>query len=452
MKNFETMKHKLGLVAMTLLAASSLFIGCNDNKEQYLEDYSTILYYKNAGDIPLTLYKTGENANYNVVVNKGGYNLKATAKVTSQLMSDAALNIYNEMHETNYVALPASCYSMDPTQVLSFSSSEDIKLINVEFFTDKIYDLDKDVNYVLPLELVDSKDSINSKLNKMFVSPDVIIPTIYLKEAGEQDILLDANSPETSTFTLSTEMPFANLWDFDCTLEIDQALLDEFNASSEVKYALLPKEAYEFNPTVKFTSGNSMSENIITINKSKIIPGDYMLPLRLTDCTKETFEIEKGKDVCLLKVSYAPQSIALTADMLSTNAQEPSEGAIAGLIDGNLETYFHSAWSVSVANPPHYFEVTLNEPISVVKFQYYTRHNSGNQAPQKIVVKGSNNGTDYVTIQTFDSGLPKTAKTAFTTPIFISETAYKHLRFEVPISTAGENKYFSMGEFKLWGE
>ncbi|MGL5773604.1 MAG: DUF1735 domain-containing protein, partial [Bacteroidales bacterium] len=303
------MKHKIGFVAMTLLAVSSLFIGCDDNKDQYLEDYSTILYYKNAGDVPVTLYKTGENADYNIVVNKGGYNLKATAKVTSQIMSDAALNIYNEMHATNYVALPASCYSMDPTQVLSFTSSEDVKLVNVEFYTDKIYDLEPGINYVLPLELVDSKDSINSKLNKMFITPDVIIPTLYLKEAGEQDILVDVNSPDISTFTLSTEMPLANQWDFNCTLEVDPTLLDEFNEGSTVKYAILPKEAYEFDPTVKFTDGNSSAENPIKIDKSKIIPGDYMLPLRLTDCTKETFEIEKGKDVCLLKVSYAPQSI-----------------------------------------------------------------------------------------------------------------------------------------------
>ncbi|MGL4805335.1 MAG: BT_3987 domain-containing protein [Bacteroidales bacterium] len=446
------MKHKIGFVAMTLLAVSSLFIGCDDNKDQYLEDYSTILYYKNAGDVPVTLYKTGENADYNIVVNKGGYNLKATAKVTSQIMSDAALNIYNEMHATNYVALPASCYSMDPTQVLSFTSSEDVKLVNVEFYTDKIYDLEPGINYVLPLELVDSKDSINSKLNKMFITPDVIIPTLYLKEAGEQDILVDVNSPDISTFTLSTEMPLANQWDFNCTLEVDPTLLDEFNEGSTVKYAILPKEAYEFDPTVKFTDGNSSAENPIKIDKSKIIPGDYMLPLRLTDCTKETFEIEKGKDVCLLKVSYAPQSITLNAGMLTTNAQEPSEGPISALIDGNLDTYFHSAWSVSVPNPPHYFEVKLNNPVSLIKFQYYTRHNSGNQAPQKIVVKGSNNGTDYTEIKIFDNGLPKTAKTAYTTPIFLSETAYQYLRFEVPVSTAGENKYFSMGEFKLWGE
>ncbi|MDE5611614.1 MAG: fibronectin type III domain-containing protein, partial [Odoribacter sp.] len=38
--------------------------------------------------------------------------------------------------------------------------------------------------------------------------------------------------------------------------------------------------------------------------------------------------------------------IVLTAADLSTNAQEPSEGPIANLLDGNTKTFFHTAWSV----------------------------------------------------------------------------------------------------------
>ena len=41
-------------------------------------------------------------------------------------------------------------------------------------------------------------------------------------------------------------------------------------------------------------------------------------------------------------------ALELTADMLGTNAQEPSEGAIANLLDGNTGTFFHTRWSGTV--------------------------------------------------------------------------------------------------------
>ncbi|MGL4411181.1 MAG: BT_3987 domain-containing protein, partial [Bacteroidales bacterium] len=315
---------------------------------------------------------------------------------------------------------------------------------------DEIYKLDKSINYVLPLELINSKDSINSNLNKLFVNPSVVIPSINLRNFGEQDAVEDAENPTISRYTLNAEMPLANQWTFDCSLEVDPTLLDEFNANNSIKYALLPQEAYQFNPKMEFTPGNSEIETIVTIDRSKVTPGDYILPIRLSECSNEAFQIQDGMNTCLVKVSL--KSVKLTTSMLSTNAQEATEGAIAGLIDGDLSTFFHSTWSAPAASLPHYFQLKLDTGVKSMKFQYYTRHNSGNQAPQTIVVKGSNDGTNFVTIQTFDSELPRTAATVYNTPIFTSDIAYKYLRFEVPVSVAGNNTYFSMGEFKLWGE
>ncbi|MGL5318478.1 MAG: BT_3987 domain-containing protein [Bacteroidales bacterium] len=444
------MKYKIGFVTLALSALISGFTSCDDEKDKYLDQYATILYFNKSGEVPVTLYKTGENTNYSVIVNKGGANLKAATEVSAQLMSQASLDIYNEIAGTNYVMLPASCFDMTEKQRLAFSSKEDSKSITVEFITDEIYKLDQTTNYILPMELIDSKDSINSKLNKLFVNPAVVIPSINLKTVGEQDAIQDPAVATTSTFNVTAEMPLKNQWEFDCTLEVDPTILDDFNESSTIKYTLLPQVAYQFNPKLTFTPGNGEVTSLITIDRSKITPGDYILPVRLTDCSKDAFLIDQQKSTCLIKVSL--KSIKLTTGNLTTNAQEPTEGAIAGLIDGNLTTFFHSAWSVPASSLPHYFQVRLDTPVKNMKFQYYTRHNSGNQAPKTIHLKGSNDGTNFVLIKTFDSGLPTTSGTAFNTPIFASDVAYSYLRFEVPLSAAGENKFFAMAEFKLWGE
>ena len=45
-----------------LLAVSLLFTqsACEDGKDEFLSDFSTILYFRDSGAISMTLYKTGE--------------------------------------------------------------------------------------------------------------------------------------------------------------------------------------------------------------------------------------------------------------------------------------------------------------------------------------------------------------------------------------------------------
>ena len=54
---------------------------CEDGKDEFLDDFSTILYFRNSGEIPVSVYNTGEDANYQVVINKGGSELNAVTEV-----------------------------------------------------------------------------------------------------------------------------------------------------------------------------------------------------------------------------------------------------------------------------------------------------------------------------------------------------------------------------------
>ena len=36
---------------------------CEDGKDEFLDDFSTILYFRNSGEIPVSVYNTGEDAN-----------------------------------------------------------------------------------------------------------------------------------------------------------------------------------------------------------------------------------------------------------------------------------------------------------------------------------------------------------------------------------------------------
>ena len=53
-----------------LLGLLVLITSCDDNKDEFLSDFDTIFYFLNSGEQNLTLYKTGENTDYAVTINK----------------------------------------------------------------------------------------------------------------------------------------------------------------------------------------------------------------------------------------------------------------------------------------------------------------------------------------------------------------------------------------------
>ena len=61
--------------------------------------------------------------------------------------------------------------------------------------------------------------------------------------------------------------------------------------------------------------------------------------------------------------------IELTAGDFSSNAQEPSEGSYAGLLDGDINTFFHSRWS-SKNNETGYHTLEITMPADLQKFSF----------------------------------------------------------------------------------
>ena len=51
-------------ILLAALAAGLLVIptACEDNRDEFLSDFSTIFYFRNSGELSVTIYKTGESA------------------------------------------------------------------------------------------------------------------------------------------------------------------------------------------------------------------------------------------------------------------------------------------------------------------------------------------------------------------------------------------------------
>jgi F5/8 type C domain. len=141
--------------------------------------------------------------------------------------------------------------------------------------------------------------------------------------------------------------------------------------------------------------------------------------------------------------------IALTETQLSTNAQEPTEGPIKNLIDGNSGTFFHTRWSSPQISLPQYVQINFNEAHENFLIYYMNRNNSGTSArPGSVELQISNDGQNWETVTTL-SGLPTAVSSEYTSSYVAPGKKFTYFRFNV-IATTGNTKYFNMAEFAIY--
>ncbi len=154
--------------------------------------------------------------------------------------------------------------------------------------------------------------------------------------------------------------------------------------------------------------------------------------------------------------------IELTEDMFFTNAKckDSTYGdeftSWSVLIDGDIQTYFHSDYSNQAPSTYHYLGVDLGEGKSLnsVQFLWTNRDVSGSNAsvtnPGTVRFEASADGSKYTTIETI-SGLPNSSAASYSSPVISDGTDYRYWRMRV---TAGDGKangypYFAISEFGL---
>lgn len=446
------MKKKMIWMSLMLVFA---FIGCEDNKGAFLDEYSTRTYFKNSGVESLVLYKTGEDTQYTAVINKAGSDLQASASVTVGVMNEVELSLYNETNGTNFTLLPAYCYQLDAEKTLSFASSDTYKHFGVTFKTGEVELLQSTnptLSYVVPLCLTSSDKMINTEKDKVMIRPSVVVPSVYFVHSGllEKDY---SGSGKIVTFECPISLLLKNQWTFDCMVEVDESLLDEYNVENKTNYQLLPASAYQMNHVVSFVPLVSEKPVMVNLDFSKLEYGTYMLPLKLSATTNPNFIIDESKNACLLAVAYRLPKVSLQVNMLSSNAPEPNEGSLAALLDGNIATYFHSEYS-QVTVPElemHYLQVNLVESIQKMQFTFTTRKENANGAPIGIYVETSADGVNFARVAYINENLPKKGATRYYSEVITSPTEFKYLRIISEKANNGK-KYFVFSEFGFFGE
>ena len=182
-------------------------------------------------------------------------------------------------------------------------------------------------------------------------------------------------------------VPTADLASFNFTHEPGEGEITlKWNVTPETAGFMYMKMVYT-DPRDKVTRTVTISPyttEIVIPNTRARYGANYSFtftPYSETDTPGTSFTLDNCKSNPAAATTTV-ERIPLTINSYSTNAQEPSEGPLKGLFDGNPSTFFHSAWSTNMG-PNHWITVELSEEAD--RFEIVTiNRDGGNNHPDNV--------------------------------------------------------------------
>lgn len=147
---------------------------------------------------------------------------------------------------------------------------------------------------------------------------------------------------------------------------------------------------------------------------------------------------------------------------------------IGNLLDGNTDTYFSTVNNLTMADPPHFLQVTLPGDVTLTdfSFEYNTRNHAGGKPTEASVwVSAVGPKEDETDTSWMDDGnwtkitdlsrddavnpLPVGNAAKYTSDKLTSDTPFKYFRFRVETAINSSNqaqlRHFFLSEFSIYG-
>lgn len=153
-------------------------------------------------------------------------------------------------------------------------------------------------------------------------------------------------------FRLDTE----NLWNIDCGFTIDESYVYDYNDQNSTNYAPVPTDKVTYSENVTLPAGSNSMNYTVNIEGGELIPGDYMLPIRIASVSQ--FEVSANDLYPLAfriigrEIDRTDWTIEATSEEL-TGESNGANGHAVHAIDGNAGTFWHSKWAGGNDPLPH---------------------------------------------------------------------------------------------------
>lgn len=223
---------------------------------------------------------------------------------------------------------------------------------------------------------------------------------------------------------------------------------------SEDAYAYL--KIWYTDPLLKETVYKiaSLETDSMLIDDTRARFGEYEFFFQTFNANNEGSEVTSFKAVSgkapIVITEKARTEVKLDASQLSTDAQEPTEGPISNLVNGNTNDYFHGRWSNPTTSLPHYIQVDFNEEHQVFAIEWWNRASggSGDGFPTVVELQISNDGNEWETVETL-TGFASTWGSHIVSDYVDAGKTFTHFRYNVTAVTQNKD-FFHMAELKFY--
>ncbi len=199
---------------------------------------------------------------------------------------------------------------------------------------------------------------------------------------------------------------------------------------------------------------SSLETDSMLIDDTRARFGEYEFFFQTFNANNEGSEVTSFKAVSgkapIVITEKARTEVKLDASQLSTDAQEPTEGPISNLVNGNTNDYFHGRWSNPTTSLPHYVQVDFNEEHQVFAIEWWNRASggSGDGFPTVVELQISNDGNEWETVETL-TGFASTWGSHIVSDYVDAGKTFTHFRYNVTAVTQNKD-FFHMAELKFY--
>lgn len=257
---------------------------------------------------------------------------------------------------------------------------------------------------------------------------------------------------ETFKVTRNTASPVAIAQSSITSEALEGSIKLSWTAPTEGDYEYLQIKYYDYLTKKDVCLIASQYTTEMTIEDTRARFGDYHFYFQTFNSVHEGSAITevtaKSGAAPATQSEISRTKVTLTSDQLSTNAQEPTEGPISNLVNGNVNDFFHTRWTSPQIALPHYIQINFNEEHENFAIKYYNR--ASNNTDGRVTVAElqiSNDGENWETVTTL-SGLPTASGESYTSDFVVPGKTFKYFRFNVTSTSRGS--YFHMAEFEFY--
>lgn len=374
---------------LSLLAGCLITLGaCEGSKydleNQIPEKFHKILYLRISGKQDLTLYNTDEDNTYSFSLIKAGSDPTLSAKADITVMTQEEVDEqYSDLEGINYQVISPSAYSLDKS-LLEFSAEDSYKLVNLSLKPREVMAAiasNPNAIWVLPLYVSSENDSINATKNQLFLQlKEVITPTIGFKDSyvnvKAYTYGLVSKISEKVPFKLDTN----NKWDIECEFVVDNEYITQYNNTNGTIFQILPENSYSFASSMPLPNGTTETTLLVEVEGSQLQPGDYMLPIRIKNVSQ--FEISSTNAIYPIAIRIMGEQLDRTEWTAEANTEElvgevqNNSGPVECLLDGNLQTFWHSQWQNGSHALPHEVIIDVQKECTFTQFALVQREGS----------------------------------------------------------------------------